>query len=212
MISIYLLRHGESEMNLQLAEIVGGRSNHTPLTKKGYSQARDAGLWLRQHGVIPTIAIASPAVRTRETMATCLKAMELDLPVHIEDAIQEMTHGEMEGKSRPWVWNEERIAALREDPLNYALPGGESIREVQQRKSAWLEKISAEHPDATILVAGHGLAIRSLVGHINDWNHTQIMVDSKTPNCSITLITYDNGTYNVEYVGRDIVAELAETT
>lgn len=211
MISIYLLRHGESEMNLRLAEIVGGRSNHTPLTKKGYSQAHDAGIWLTHHGIIPSIAISSPAVRTRETMATCLKAMKLDLPVQIEDAVQEMTHGGMEGKPRPWVWNEERMAALRQDPLNYALPGGESIRDVQRRKSAWLDDISAKHPDATILVAGHGLAIRSLVGHINDWNHKQIMVDAKTPNCSLTLVTYDDGIFTVEYVGRDIVAELAET-
>lgn len=211
MVSIYLLRHGESEMNLRLAEMVSGRSNHTPLTPAGYEQARAAGMWLKQAGIVPTAAIASPAVRTRETMRTCLEAMGLDMPVEIEDGIQEMTHGEMEGKSRPWVWNDERKAELRRDPLNYALPGGESIREVQRRKADWLHRIVATHPEGTLLVAGHGIAIRSLVGHLHDWEYMQIVHQATTPNCSLTHITYDGDSFTVEYLGRDIVAELAKT-
>lgn len=198
-------------MNLRLAEFVTGRSNHTPLTERGYAQARAAGKWLARQGIVPDVAIASPAVRTRETMRTCLEAMGLDLPIDIEDDIQEMTHGEMEGKSRPWVWNEERKAALRRDPLNYSLPGGESIRDVQARKSSWLERVTNHNPNSTILAAGHGIAIRSLVGHLQDWTHHQIVHETETPNCSLTLITYDNGIFSVEYLGRDIVAELEET-
>jgi broad specificity phosphatase PhoE len=211
MISIYLLRHGESEMNLRLAELVSGRSNHTPLTPLGYSQARNAGKWLATQGIIPTIAIASPALRTRETMRTCLEAMRLRLPIEIEDDLQEITHGEMEGKSRPWVWNDERKAALRKDPLNYALPGGESIRDVQARKSSWLARIGQHHADGSvILVAGHGIAIRSLVGHLHDWDYSEIVLNTSTPNCSLTHIVYDGEHFQVEYLGRDIVAEVAQ--
>lgn len=198
-------------MNLVLAEMVSGRSNHTPLTKRGYDQARKAGLWLKAHDIAPDRVIASPATRTRETIATCLSAMELDIPVEIDDDIQEISHGEMEGKSRPWVWNEERKAALALDPLNYALPGGESIRDVQARKSNWLKRIVDAHPTGTILVAGHGISIRSLAGHLHDWDYMQIVHQSHTPNCSLTHITYDNGVYEVEYLGRDIVTELEES-
>lgn len=212
MTSIYLLRHGESEMNLRLAEVVSGRSNHTPLTEKGYSQAQAAGHWLARHGIVPTTVLTSPAIRTRETIRICLEAMGLDVPVAVEDDIQEMTHGEMEGQPRPEVWNEVRRAAHALDPLNYALPGGESLREVQIRKSSWLERVVREHPDEIILAAGHGLAIRSLVGHLNEWSHHQIMYEAQTPNCSLTHITYNDGVFTVEYLGRDIVAEeLAET-
>ena len=211
MISIYLIRHGESEMNLRLAEIVSGRSNHTPLTEKGYTQARMAGEWLLQHGITPTVTIASPAVRTRETLATCLKAMHLQLPVEIEDRIQEISHGEMEGQPRPHVWNDDRKAQLRESPLTYALPGGESIADVQQRKMGWLNDIAERYPHQTILVASHGYAIRSLVGHLLDWDHAKISYGSETPNCSLTHITYDGERFNVEYVGRDIVAEMTES-
>lgn len=213
MVSIYLLRHGESEMNLRLAEIVSGRSNHTPLTEKGYAQARAAGEWLAQHHIVPTLTIASPAVRTRETLATCLKAMDITVPTVIDDRLQEISHGRMEGQPRPEVWNEERRALLAKDPLHYALPGGESIVDVQQRKMDWLQDLVDRYPDEqVILAAGHGYAIKSLVGYFLDWDHAHITYVAHTPNCSLTHITYDGTSFTVEYVGRDIVAELAETT
>lgn len=211
MLSIYFLRHGESEMNLRLAEIVSGRSNHTPLTPKGYGQARAAGAWLAQHGIVPTLSLTSPAVRTRETLATCLEAMGIDVPVVIDDRLQEISHGAMEGQPRPDVWNDERRTLLAQDPLNYALPGGESIVDVQRRKMSWLDDLVTRHPDEqVILVAGHGYAIKSLAGHLLDWDHATI-TNAHTPNCSLTHIIYDGETFSVDYVGRDIVTELAET-
>lgn len=197
-------------MNLRLAEIVSGRSNHTPLTEKGYAQARMAGEWLLQHGIMPTVTIASPAVRTRETLATCLKAMHLELPIEIEDRIQEISHGEMEGQPRPHVWNDDRKAQHKRNPLTYALPGGESIADVQRRKMRWLNDIAQHYPNETILVASHGYAIRSLVGHLLGWNHAKIALVSGTPNCSLTHITYDGKDFSVEYLSRDIVAEMTE--
>jgi len=199
-------------MNLRLAEIVSGRSNHTPLTKKGYAQAKAAGEWLALHGIVPTVTITSPALRTRETLATCLAAMQHTTATEIEDRIQEISHGEMEGQPRPEVWNTERRDLHAQNPLNYALPGGESIVDVQMRKMAWLEDTVRRYPDQTILAAGHGYAIRSLVGHLLGWDHSQIAFMSETPNCSLTHITYENGEFSVEYLGRDIVTELAETT
>jgi probable phosphoglycerate mutase len=198
-------------MNLRLAEVVSGRSNHTPLTKKGYAQARAAGKWLTQHGIVPTIAITSPALRTRETLATCLDAMGIQVPVIVEDQIQEISHGDMEGKPRPHVWNEERQRLLAQDPLNYALPGGESIVDVQERKMNWLNVLVAQYPhERVVLATGHGYAIKSLAGHLLGWDHAQIAY-TDTPNCSLTHIIYDNGAFTVDYVGRDIVAELAES-
>lgn len=199
-------------MNLRLAEIVSGRSNHTPLTKKGYAQAKAAGEWLALHGIKPTVTITSPALRTRETLATCLAAMQHIAIPEIEDRLQEISHGEMEGQPRPEVWNTERKQLHSENPLHYALPGGESIAEVQMRKMAWLEDIVKRHPGETILAAGHGYAIRSLVGHLLGWDHSQITYKSETPNCSLTCITYDHGVFTVEYLGRDVVTELAEKT
>lgn len=211
MVSIYLLRHGESEMNLRLAEIVSGRSNHTPLTPKGYQQAEAAGKWLTLHDIAPTLTIASPAIRTRETLATCLKAMNIELPIVIDSRLQEISHGEMEGQPRPHVWNDTRRALLAKDPLNYALPGGESIVDVQQRKMDWLKDLVAEHPDdRVILVAGHGYAIKSLAGYLLEWDHTTI-TNTHTPNCSLTHIIYDGDSFTIDYVGRDIVAELEES-
>jgi len=199
-------------MNLRLAEIVSGRSNHTPLTKKGYAQARAAGEWLAKHGIVPDITITSPALRTRETLATALGAMQHISTPEVEDRIQEISHGAMEGQPRLEVWNDERKKLHAEQPLHYALPGGESIVDVQMRKMEWLEDVVKRYPGQTILAAGHGYAIRSIVGHLLGWEHDQIAYMSETPNCSLTHITYENGIFGVEYLGRDIVTEqLAET-
>jgi probable phosphoglycerate mutase len=73
------------------------------------------------------------------------------------------------------AWTGRSFAALRDDPhwrrwnLERAWerpPGGESMREVQLRASACLDRLAEAHPDAAIAAVSHGDVIRSVVAAV----------------------------------------------
>ena len=208
MTSIYLLRHGESEMNVQAADVVGGRSNHTPLTNWGKEQALLAGRWLLAHDIVPDVVVASPALRTLHTTVLALDGMNMSgRKFDIDYRLQELSQGIMEGRARSEVWTPDVVTILRQDPMQFKFEKGDSVADVQSRKIQWLETVEKAHPKGTVLVGAHGLAIRALVGAIEGWDHKKIIHDTPTPNCSLTLIESTDGQRTVQYVGRDIIAE-----
>ena len=201
MSTIYLLRHGESELNLIRDEIVGGRSNHTPLTPRGHKQAALAGKWLLARHIVPEVVMCSPAVRARMTVQDALRTLGSDKEVTIDDRIQELGQGIMEGRSRQEVWTDEASAAVLADPMNFAHPEGETFHDVQDRMLDWYYDAVHNHPGAIVLAGGHGLSIRALAGALLGWSHAEIMA-ATTPNCSLTRIDDNNGHPSVAYVGK----------
>ena len=192
-------------MNVRATELVGGRSNHAHLTKKGKRQALLAGQWLLEHNVSPSLVVSSPATRTLETAQQALRGMHSAAPIITDDRLQELSQGIMEGKPRQEVWNEAAVQQLQRAPMMFAHPGGESWYEVQQRMLEWYEETADRHPhDETILVAAHGLATRALVGLLLGWSHAQMM-STETTNCSLTKIIRTDTDDIVEYVGKEII-------
>ena len=205
MTTLYLLRHGESTMNIKAKELVGGRSNHAHLTEKGMAQAYHAGEWFKAQHITPGIVMSSPATRTIETAQQALRGMSLQATITIDDRLQELSQGAMEGKARADVWNDEALARLQLAPMDFAHPGGETFRDVQRRMGEWYNDTVEQFPNDTILVTAHGLATRALVGLLLDWDHAGI-ISATTGNCSLTKITHTGNTDIVECVGKTIVS------
>lgn len=67
MLSIYFLRHAETDYNAH-AQFIGGRSNHIPLSTKGEKQALAAGKALRSFNIQFNKVYCSIANRTRQTL------------------------------------------------------------------------------------------------------------------------------------------------
>lgn len=151
---IVLVRHGES--NAQEGRFVGGHAGCTGLSDLGVRQVtalRDrlaatgelAGTTTLYASVLPR------AVQTAEILAPALG----DLEIRQDCAFCENHPGEGDGLSwdefeRRWPWPGEWTPDLRRDP------GSESFLQMQERVSARLEKVAAEHPGETVVVACHG--------------------------------------------------------
>ena len=61
---LILLRHAHAE-----SATSGQDDLARPLSETGREEARAAGDWLREHGLLPDRVLCSPAARTRETLA-----------------------------------------------------------------------------------------------------------------------------------------------
>ena len=98
-IRVALIRHAESVANTQL-HVIGGRSNHSPLTAAGEQQAVELGEKLKAVGYSPDVIYSSPAVRTLETARIALAVTGYPKVVQVDDRLQELEQGEWTGRLR----------------------------------------------------------------------------------------------------------------
>jgi broad specificity phosphatase PhoE len=149
---IYLVRHGETEWNR--IRRFQGRSDLS-LNQEGKKQVRALALALKNK---PLVAIyTSPLIRALET-ARLIKVFHPSTPIFEEKGFIEMDLGEFDGMNvHDWAEQYPDIRKLwNENPATVKMPGGESLKEVQDRAKEALERITLIYPpDATILISSH---------------------------------------------------------
>jgi broad specificity phosphatase PhoE len=191
MLDLYLIRHAESEANVEIEHRVGGSCPASPLTARGEKQARRVGHRLVSEGIRFDQIYCSSAVRAVETAR--LIAHELDYPfeqVGVIEALGEIKMGAWEGQPREQVYQPHIMAQIKEDPWGFTPPGGESQRDVEKRMLSWVEETLIpgwQDADRRVLIVGHGLAIRCLLRGILDFSpaHTYKAVLDNTGICQL---------------------------
>ena len=167
---IYIIRHGQTELNN--ANVLQGRSD-CPLNEKGIAQAREAGQWLKDQGIVFSYVYSSPLKRAIQTAGLIVP----DKPVVVDDRLIEMDYGPYEGMDLNNPAPE--ITTFFSDFVNNPAPDGmEQLSEVVQRTGAFLEDIK-ELP-GNILISTHAIAMKGVLEYL-------------TPN--------SNGSYWSKYIG-----------
>lgn len=166
MIHLYFVRHAESLSNVN-HHLIGGRSNHTPLTDKGRLQAKKLGERLLQSPLTMDVIAASSAVRACDTAKIMCQAANIAFDkVLVSDELQELSQGDWEGKVRKDVYTPEMLQSINSNNWLHKAPNGESQKEVEERMHNWLEKnvFPLYQPDKTVhcIIITHGNAIRCL--------------------------------------------------
>lgn len=212
-LTVDLIRHAESAMNVAMAEatvpFIGGRQNEIGLSPCGEAQARCLGRFAALHNILPTAFYYSPAERSRRTHELSAAVMGLACAPAIEDdRLQELDQGDWTNQPR----------TLYDDPVikqkmlqlggDFAPPGGESMNMVRERTADFLGSLVASfgaEASPHLWVHTHGVVIKAYVGKLLDWTHEQTY---KTPidNASLTRLTYD-GDWQVAFVNRPSVDE-----
>jgi len=177
--------------------LVGGRSNHTPLSKVGRYQAHLLGQRLKQADVHFDKVYSSTARRTIETseIFSQIIGYPLEKIIHSE-RILELDQGDWEGKVRSEIYTPEVLAKINSDNWNFAAPNGESQKTVEERMLKWLEEEILIHPEGIFGVSTHGFAIKCcLRGLLNfDPKMTyKITID----NTSLTRLQYSSNGWNL---------------
>ncbi|GAA5513739.1 phosphoglycerate mutase GpmB [Deinococcus carri] len=158
--TFYLLRHGQTEWNVQ------GRPQgrlDSPLTTLGLEQARAHALTLS--GVPLARAYTSPMGRARRTAERVLEGREV--PLTVLDDLAEVDAGDLAGLLRAErVARFPELAAARErDKYRTVLPGGESYETAAPRAARALQTIR-EAGDGPVLLVTHEMIGRLLRLHL----------------------------------------------
>lgn len=189
-INFYLIRHGETEYNVD--GIMQGWTD-SPLTEKGIFLSEKLAEGLAD---IPfAAAYSSDSGRAVDTVNNVLKGRNLE--VTETELLREMNFGEKDGQSSEGVYTEENMAyrfGVGFDDL-----GGETWEELGARMHSALETAALEHREegGNILVSTHGMSILAVLYTLVPESEG-VMEQGEIDNCSVTVLEWDNGVYTLK--------------
>lgn len=157
---IWLLRHGQTDWNLQ-GRWQGQASFAPGLNKTGFAQARSAAEELSD---IQFSAIySSDLLRARQTAEAV--AEKQGLPVLLDERLREVNLGEWEGLLSDEVKARyaEELEERERNPLHARPPQGETLAEVAERAKAAVNDILQKQAQGPLLIVSHGLTLASLI-------------------------------------------------
>lgn len=148
MITLIIVRHGESMANVQ--KLRSGQSDFA-LSELGFEQAELTGAYLKKTFRIDKI-YASDLSRTMDTARPAAKAFGLE--VISEPDFREVNSGIWEGTPFPLAKEQPFFLPWLNDE-DIAPEGGESNKHMKERVLACLDRILAENPGKCVAVFTH---------------------------------------------------------
>src|SRR6266851_3883838 len=149
---LVVIRHGESNFNRERRW--QGQSQDAILNDLGWRQAGCVADALR--GSHPAALFSSDLTRAIQTAVPVAAAV--DLPIHCEPRLREISAGRWTNRPSDEVLLEEpeRVRAWDEVPATTSPPDGETLVQAQLRILAFVNEQAPQYAGRTVLVATHG--------------------------------------------------------
>lgn len=166
---IYLIRHGETDWNLE-RRLQGGVD--IPLNEKGLELARVTAKGLRD--IHFDVIYTSPLQRAKQTALAIAEGRQV--PVIDDDRIREICFGPFEGlicaKENYNIPDPEFMNFFLKPHLYIPPQGGESVKQLCDRTADFMEWLTTreELKDSTVLVSAHGAAVKGLLNGVRRIN------------------------------------------
>jgi 2,3-bisphosphoglycerate-dependent phosphoglycerate mutase len=175
MARLVLLRHGESQWNLE-NRFTGWVD--VPLSARGVEEAKNAGDKLR--GYTFDRAFTSVLVRANETLRLVLEAIgQTQIPIERDQALNERMYGELQGLNKAETAKKYGEAQVKIWRRSYDVrpPGGESLKDTADRVLPYYEARIKPHllKGETILIVAHGNSLRALVMQLEQLSKDQVL-------------------------------------
>jgi broad specificity phosphatase PhoE len=194
---IHLLRHGETDRNLN-GDLIG-QSADEPLNQTGIEQSKKLAARLKKEGIVYDTIYTSPYKRAQETCKIVAAEMPKTTNLITVPAIREIDQGEGKDQSRSKLYAD---PAFREytDFVGSAFhfEKGESLFDLEYRAASWLQKEITDNPFTrtdkalTIGIITHGMTVKCLLHSILNHDHRMTWRIS-ADNASLTTLRLREG-------------------
>ena len=161
---LYIIRHGKTDWNA-IHKLQG--KTDIPLNETGIEMAKEAHE--RYKDVHFDICYCSPLIRARQTADLLLEGR--DVPIVIDNRLEEMGFGIYEGEQNVFEKPECPVRELFFNPAGYkAVGGAESLEELIKRTGEFLNEVALPQVNEgkDVLIVGHGAMNSAILGRI--WN------------------------------------------
>jgi len=173
--TLILLRHGESQWNLE-NRFTGWVD--VPLSPKGEQEAKDAGKLLKEFRIDKVYT--SVLQRAIETARLALEAAgQTDLPVERDQALNERHYGDLQGLNKAETaekFGDEQVKLWRRS-YDIRPPGGESLKDTAARTLPYFEAhiVPDIREGQNVLVVAHGNSLRSIVMSLDKMTEQEVI-------------------------------------
>ena len=175
MARLVLLRHGESQWNLE-NRFTGWVD--VPLSPRGIEEAKNAGNKLRSFTF--DRAFTSVLQRANETLRLVLDAIgQSNIPIEKDKALNERMYGDLQGLNKDETAKKYGEAQVKIWRRSYDVrpPGGESLKDTAERTLPYYERAIKPYllKGETLLIAAHGNSLRALVMELEQLSREQVL-------------------------------------
>lgn len=187
MLTIKLVRHGESRANAGEVDAKDVGDHTISLTDEGHAQAKQAGATLGRDYLDGALIYASPYQRTRQTLAAMLEGAGLNtsaVRVYEDPRLREVEHGYAE-------WEAQQTMRRTHGWFYYRFEGGESPADCFDRTSSFLESLMRQverKASERVLIVTHGLTLRCFVMRYLHLTVEQFDEIANPNNCDIVTV------------------------
>lgn len=161
--TLILLRHGESQWNLE-NRFTGWID--VPLTEKGKKDAFESGKLLKD---IPIdIAFTSVLIRAIDTLDEALRGAEQDMVTIVKDAaLNERMYGDLQGLDKAETakkYGADQVKIWRRS-FDIPPPNGESLKDTAARTLPYFDEhiLPLVKQGKNVLISAHGNSLRAIV-------------------------------------------------
>lgn len=175
MVKLFLVRHGQSQWNLE-NRFTGWQN--IDITALGQQEAQQAGKALTNESI--DIAFTSTLIRAQHTLQIILDEIgKPDIPIVVDAALNERSYGNLEGLNKDETaekYGAEQVHIWRRS-FDVAPPGGESLKDTYDRVIPYFENFIQPELDAgkNVLIVAHGNSLRALIMYLEHLTPVQIL-------------------------------------
>lgn len=191
-IVFYLVRHGQTELNL--AGVVQSTSD-SPLTESGIRDAERAAQALKN--VLIRKAYSSPYLRAYRTAEIILQEHP-SVSLHVHEGLREFDFGALDGR---YIADLQDEFAARSKSGDFTDIGGESRELMRERIRRTFAEIADTCEDGDhVLIASHGEFCRQMIPGLFGIDDTEMRKQETSdfvPNGSITRFAYTDGVWQL---------------
>lgn len=188
-----MVRHAQGEGNLK-GEFHG--QYPSDLTPLGITQAECTAEFLKDYPI--DVAFASDIPRACSTAR--IIAEKHGLQVTTDVGLREIHGGVWETMKFDDIVVEypKEYAVWKNDLGNCTCPGGESVRHLQTRVCATIQRLVKENAGKNILIGTHATPVRTMACIWKGLDITEIVNLPWVPNASVCIVKYDSETLDFE--------------
>ena len=194
MTTVYLIRHAEAEGNLYRR--VHGWYNSL-ITDNGYRQI--AALEERFRDIHIDAVWSSDLFRTCTTARAIYAPKGLEL--HTDPGLRELNLGDWEDLTFGEVRHTDphRMNLFNRTDPAWSVPGAESFFQLGDRLYSTIRRIAEEHPNQTIALFSHGMALRQFLGRVKNTPPEEWYGMPHGDNTAVSCLVWDGERFEIQF-------------
>lgn len=201
-LNIYLIRHGESEHNVDRFRMAHTHDSKHNLTELGRKQAQVTAQFMKEHVKGSIILYSSPYLRTMETAKAIHALLPEGTPFYENPLLREWELGNL------YDFNNRSPQAKKEfkqaGRFYFRYLNGESLADVYLRSSMFMhtivQRLVQQQRYENLIVVTHGAFIHMLLAFLMNWSVEKLEFFDPVENAAVITIQEADGEYHYEKI------------